>query len=403
MTALAVAGNACRICSAAALEEVPGYPELARVTSDSKPFPPGGRLTVCSSCGAMQKIVDDVWLGEIGRIYGEFEIYHQSDGAEQPIYDLAGQGGTPRSVKLVEHLIATLGLGDTGRILDFGCGNGAALGSFTERRPDWKLFGTELSDRTLPALKRLRGFTKLFTCLPREIPEDFTLVTLIHSLEHLISPVDTLAELRTRLQDTGHLFVQVPDCARTPYDLLVADHLLHFTLATLRLAGERAGYHTVALSDAVVNKELSWIGRAGPSSTKAPSDYTAARAAMAMAQQHVAWLHAQVAAVSALAASSSKLGIFGTSISGTWLYGVLKERVAFFVDEDPGRIDRHHMGLPILAPSAIPHGADVYIPLIPDVAAAVAARLAKRTFRFHTPPAQAPSGVDVASSKQGRA
>src|SRR5207302_3930741 len=112
------------------------------------------------------KLVDDVWLGEIERIYGEFEIYHQSGGAEQPIYDLAGKGGTPRSVKLVEHLIETLDLGNEGRILDFGCGNGAALGTFAKRRPDWKLFGTELSDRTLPALLRLHGFTKLFTCPP---------------------------------------------------------------------------------------------------------------------------------------------------------------------------------------------------------------------------------------------
>src|SRR5438105_2653903 len=123
----AVTDHTCRICGATALEEVLDFAALPRVTSDAKPFPAGGRLTVCRTCGAMQKLADEVWLGEIARIYGEFEIYHQSGGAEQPIYDLAGKGGTPRSVKLVDYLARTLALADHGDVLDFGCGNGAAL------------------------------------------------------------------------------------------------------------------------------------------------------------------------------------------------------------------------------------------------------------------------------------
>jgi SAM-dependent methyltransferase len=381
-----IADHACRICGAAALEEMLDFAALSRVTSDSKPFPAGGRLTVCSACGAMQKLADSVWLDEISRIYGEFEIYHQSGGAEQPIYDLAGNGGTPRSAKLVEYLARTLALADRGHVLDFGCGNGAALATFAASRPEWTLFGSELSDRALPTLRRLPGFAQLFTCPPKEIAAKFALITLIHSLEHLVTPVATLADLRGCLEQEGHLFVQVPDCRRTPYDLLVADHLLHFTLDTLRLAGERAGYRTVALSDSVVNKELSWIGCLDALAKPPAASRAVAYAAATMARQHVAWLQQQADTARNLAMHSACFGIFGTSISGTWLYGILGERVAFFVDEDPGRIDRRHMGLPILAPTAIPAGADVFVPLIPEVAAAVKRRLASPTVRFHTPP-----------------
>jgi hypothetical protein len=44
------------------------------------------------------------------------------------------------------------------------------------------------------------------------------------------------------------------------------------------------------------------------------------------------------------------------------------------------------MGKPILSPADVAADADVYIPLIPNVAATVAYRLARSGIRFHTPP-----------------
>jgi hypothetical protein len=102
----------------------------------------------------------------------------------------------------------------------------------------------------------------------------------------------------------------------------------------------------------------------------------------------------QIAAARQLARTSRQFGIFGTSISGTWLYGALDGEVSFFVDEDPQRIGRKHMGLPILAPSEVASTAHVFVPLIPEVARGVVGRLGGFDVRFHTPPqiaATAPS------------
>jgi SAM-dependent methyltransferase len=384
MGVTAVPGRKCRICGTSALRELPQYRTLSRVTSDCKPWPMGGRLTVCDSCGAVQKIADADWLGEIERIYDGYTIYHQSDGAEQPVYDGVTAVGTPRSLKLVNHLVESLRLPDAGRVLDFGCGTGVALRNFAAARPGWELHGSELSERALPVLRKIPGFAQLHTCPPEQIPARFTLITLIHSLEHVLDPVATLSGLRDRVDNGGHVFVQVPDCGRTPYDLLVADHLLHFTLDSLRLAADRAGYRTTFLSDSLLAKELSWIGR--PDRQVAAATKPNAQASATRLYRQLAWLAAQVEAAKAMAETSPKFGIFGTSISGTWLYGMLESRVAFFVDEDPGRIGREHMGLPIYAPSSAPANSDVYIPLIPEVAAAVARRHASQSARFHVPP-----------------
>jgi SAM-dependent methyltransferase len=366
-----------------ALREVEKYRAFPRVTSDSKPWPPGGSLSICDDCGGLQKVADPKWLGEIEQIYAHYEIYHQSEGAEQPVFEIGNSVGIPRSRKLIKHLLDSLELRQSGQLLDFGCGTGVALRNFAELLPEWRLFGAELSERSLPALRGIPGFEKLYTCPTAEIPERFDLITLIHSLEHVLQPVATLADLRGRIDEDGYAFVEVPDCNRTPYDLVIADHLTHFTLSTLRFAAERAGYRTDMITDALLTKELSWLGR--PSTQTTPTMRPDPQLAKGLVFHHLEWLSDQILDAKRVAADSHRFGIFGTSISATWLHGTLPGAASFFVDEDPGRINRTHMGLPILAPDQVPADAHVFIPLIPAAAESVASRLAGLQARFHVP------------------
>ena len=57
-----------------------------------------------------------------------------------------------------------------------------------------------------------------------------------------------------------------------------------------------------------------------------------------------------------------------------------------FFDEDPTRVGSKHMGLPVFAPKEIPQSTDVFIPLIPEIAAAVAERLRVTGTRCYVPP-----------------
>src|SRR5690242_20380325 len=104
----------CGICGAAALEKIPGYATLPRATSDSRPWPSGGTLVVCTHCGAIQKLPDPQWLNEIERIYGNYDIYHQSAGSEHLIFSDRG-GAEPRSKRLVEYLLQQVPPCDRGK------------------------------------------------------------------------------------------------------------------------------------------------------------------------------------------------------------------------------------------------------------------------------------------------
>lgn len=377
-------GTRCRICNSDALHELDNYRNLPRVTSDCRPWKAGGRLGVCHNCGAVQKLIDAVWTNEINQIYETYDIYHQSGGKEQVIFTAQGTS-RPRSVSLLAHLEKILDLPRQANVLDFGCGRGAALTTFSSHHPQWKLFGAELSAQNLSLLKTIPGFVDLFTCTPAEIPMRFELITLFHVLEHVLDPVETLHDLYGRLSNTGAFFVQVPDGAKNPYDLVIADHLLHFSVGTLRSAARRAGCDIVELSDTVLPKELTLIAQ-GSQAKGGEITSPDLHLSVERVTAQLGWLFSQIQLANRIAKGSRRFGVFGTSISGTWLAGALGDQVSFFVDEDPARIGGLHMGQPVLAPDKVPTAADVFVPLIPEVAVSVTQRLSRRAgARFYTP------------------
>jgi SAM-dependent methyltransferase len=365
----------CIVCGSARLEEIKEYNALPRVTSDCKPFAAGGRLFACHGCGGIQKLPDGNWLADIERIYGDYEIYQLSDGAEQLIFTEAG--AVPRSQRLVEFLKKSATLPDCGRLIDIGCGNGAALAGFSEVLPRWQLYGSELSDRAYPRLRSVPNFMELYTVPIDEIVGRFDLVSMIHSLEHMPSPRSALEHATRLLAENGALFIEVPDVETSPFDLLVADHLAHFSRTTLSYLLGQIGVSTSVISNTVLPKEITVIGQLRSVEVAPPVEPDGVR----LAQATVLWL-IQVMVLARDLARTQPFGIFGTSISGMWLFGLLRDAVSFFVDEDPSRIGHEYAGKPILSPLEAPGNATVFVPLAPAVAAKVVERYADAPARF---------------------
>jgi hypothetical protein len=87
-------------------------------------------------------------------------------------------------------------------------------------------------------------------------------------------------------------------------------------------------------------------------------------------------------------ASTGRIGLFGTSIAGTWLASEVGERVAFFVDEDPARIGRKYLDRPVHSPADVPPGSRVFVGLPPVVATGICTRLARSGVEFIPPRVQ---------------
>ena len=360
----------CQACGGEALREIEGFAELPRVTSDSKPFRPGGRLFSCERCGLAQKRADERWRAEIAEIYRDYEMYHQSAALDQPVFEDGRAVG--RCELIVRRLLDAGVLAPSGKLLDVGAGSGAMLAAVSGACPRWKLFGQDLDARKEPALRAIRGFERLFTVPPAQLGEQFDLVTLVHSLEHFTEPLAMLRSLQTCLKPAGRLLVQVNDVERMPFDLVVADHLCHFTPASLAFLAGQAGFQSRAFD--WVRKEISLL-------CSPDAQPTHARASPAKVEAAVSWLRAMLAHARSRA-GEGRFGIFGTSVAATWLAAGLGDAVSFFVDEDPARRGRTHLGRPIVRPEEVSSEAQVYLAFPPETALAIAERLSGLGLRF---------------------
>jgi hypothetical protein len=70
------------------------------------------------------------------------------------------------------------------------------------------------------------------------------------------------------------------------------------------------------------------------------------------------------------------IGILGTGIAATWAHGQAARSVSFFVDEDPNRVGKYYLGLPVVSPASVVTGATVFVAQPPAIAAEIVHRLA---------------------------
>lgn len=362
----------CHACRRDGLTLLDGFGALTRVTSDCKPWPAGGELAVCGGCGLVQKPLTDQWKAECDAIYKGYTIYQMWGGQEQPVFAGADGQAAARSSRLVQKLAEGGFLPETGRMLDVGCGNGALFRSFGAARPKWTTAGSELGDQTKAVVEAIPGVEKLYVGPLSDIPGRFDVITLLHCLEHVPDPSAFLRTLSDMLTPSGIIVVVVPNHGRNQYDLPIADHCSHFTRDTLSDVAEAGGLDLQACTEGWIAKELVMIGRAGG------AGLATRRADPVAAEERVRGYLASLATVTKVAkemASRGPLGVFGTSIAGTWLSRELGDTVQFFVDEDPGRHGRTLAGKPILPPADAPDGAQVVIGLAPEVAQLIKPRV----------------------------
>ncbi len=363
----------CAVCGSTLEHRITPFSELGRVTSDCRIWPSGGGLAQCQACGAVQKPGDAAWLADCDAIYSTYDNYALSGGVEQSVR--GGPNGAdyaPRSELVLAALSRAFDLPDVGRILDYGCGRGPTSRAASRLLPEWTIDGFDLDRRAAKELSTIPGFDTLHTGDPAEISTRYDLIVLMHALEHIPEPHKVLGVLETLLAPGGRIVIQVPNRLANPFDLVVADHVLHFDRVALHKVAIRARLTPLALAEDWVVKELSLVVGTGPAIAP-PAPVAQA------AEDQVEWL-TRVAETAVEAAKRRPFGIFGTSIVGTWLNNSITiaggQQPDFYLDEDPAKQGQTLDGVQILSPEQAPKGSAIVMAMAPRVARAVGQRLA---------------------------
>ncbi len=376
--------SVCHICSGNLEKVSQKFSLLNQVTSDCRPFSKkNGELAICTNCGVVQKRITQDWLKQISSIYSNYEVYNQGCGLEQPSFN--DGVGVARSKKILTWLNQIKILPDQGNILDFGCGNGPFLREFSAYRPRWKLTGFELDNRNKNAIESIpKG--KFYSGSLDDIDEYYDFIVTIHTIEHLQDPVTYLNSLSSKLKPEGLILIEVPDLEKSPFDILITDHCSHFVCKSLIYVCKLAGLEVVKVTSDFISNEISLL-------LKLPSiegdniinkkfisiDKEVLKQEKEIVNSHIDWLidlrdHALNI--------PNFVGIFGTSIGGTWMASELEGKVTLFVDEDPDRIGNIHMGIPIKSVKDILSSDCIVVPLRKDIADSIIGRLAKKNINF---------------------
>ena len=381
------ANHACHVCGRETLIEVPEYAHLSHVTSDCKPWPRDVGLGVCTTCGCVQKRVDDRWRTESESIYADYALFHQGDSSDQPAYETATGRAAPRNVRLVERLRTHVRLPPTGRLLDTGCGRGTFLRPFADRFPGWSLVGCDPGRVDRTEIEAIPGVEAFWAAPADDVPGLFDLISMSHVLEHVPDPIAVLSSLRSKLNLGGLLVIHGPNLAANPFDLLVADHCSHFVASSLKWIARAAGFEVEFVAEDWVEKEQTLLAR--PRRPMQPLDKSRAvgtHTAQRMVGDALGWL-ARLAEDARALAGKSDLGIFGTAIAGVWLDTEIGGNGAFFCDEHPACVGKPLFGRPVIHPADIEGPSDVYVPIPAPGAHRIAQRLARAGIRYHLPPA----------------
>ena len=365
----------CHACRQHALEPIASIEDLKLVTSDCRPWENfAGTVYVCTNCQLVQKSVTQTFRDQTRTIYETYRSYAQSGGLEQSLFSFDG-GQAKRSDKILDYLERAGLLGDSGNMLDFGCGTGNFLRAFRARRDGWMLYGSDYGDQVRETIESISG-ARYFRS-GEDLPVQFNLITASHVLEHLADPASLLRKLERHLTPLGILLVQVPNIRQSPFDILIADHCSHFSVNSLANVIASSGMRLLALSDNVAPKEITAV--LGGGAPEGSLDESLRR----KLDGYLRFFHGLL---DGAIAAPRPLGVFGSSISASWLVGELPQ-VEFFVDEDLDRVGSQHLGRPILGLADIPRHAHVLMPLEPALAKAIERRLARPDVRFLTPQA----------------
>ena len=207
----------------------------------------GYDVAVCERCGAAYAdgIPDQTAFDRYYRDMSKYEYAQR--GGEESEFD-------SRRLALIADIVAPRVPFPDARILDVGCASGRLLANIRERGFT-QVTGLDPSPACAATAARLYGIG-VRTMTLREIAasgERFDMVIMVGVLEHLRDLDSAFEQLRTLLNPSGQLYIEVPDVTafadwpNAPYQDFSTEHINFFSPVSLRNLMRRHGFTEVFL------------------------------------------------------------------------------------------------------------------------------------------------------------
>jgi len=369
----------CRVCGE---QTKPLYAFEAALTSKALPIPGTTRVSACTRCGhAQTRVAEDT-----ADYYASHYKFQAASPDEDDLYEVIGNQCIYRSqhqAMVIERLIdfsAAL------RVLDFGCGKATTLRSLTDRHRAIAPYVFDVSEAYRPFWDEFvpRENQACFAT-PPEWRDQFDVALSFFALEHVEDPHAFLATLLALLRPGGTAIVVLPNMYTNVSDLLVADHINHFSPTSLRALFASTGFDVFAIDEAA-QRGAFVVTAQRPQSDAIISDSPQGVAAATNRSAHevAAYWNATADRLRRHARSlpdDASVAIYGSGIYGLFIATIIRDShpVRCFLDSNPHRQRLAPLQIPVFAPSDLPHGAKtVFVGLNPTQSRSIMAEVSRR-------------------------
>jgi len=360
----------CRVCGAELGAPILQSPPPS-ITSICTLLDVDGCVWACDECGHAQSAN----LNRIEQFYDtEYRISLATEGYDQ-LYEIAAGRPVFRAEHQAKLVKETCELRPGSVVLDYGAAKAGTLRQLSSGMPGLECYVYDVSRDYQASWQDWIPAARQATYeVPEAWADTFDLVTAHFVLEHVVEPVKILKTIARVLKPAGHVFFLVPDPISNPGDLVVVDHVNHFTESSLRYLCKAAG-----LSADVIERHryrgafLVVAGRTGASGAAAPD---MPRQKSGELRELAAFWKRAAQTISKVVADplQGKSAVYGAGFYGTFIAACLKERHApvCFVDKNPYVRLVPHLGLPVLDPQVLPLDVEtVFAGLNPKIARSV--------------------------------
>ena len=357
----------CNICANLISEPFYNSGQSGSLTSLNRIVEVSTIVRYCSSCRHIQT---DPTFDTSAYYDTDYDILIESEEDDQ-IYKVIEGKPVFRTDHQVEVLLEKLTLKNGSRLLDYGCAKSSTFRNLLKKRPDLDLNLFDVSERYVPFWSSFLIKDKWATYTPPSAwDSSFDVITSFFAFEHIEKPGEALRDLSRLLKKGGVFYCVVPNILTNIADLVVVDHLNHFTKDSLLKMCSDAGLtqidvdseiHTSALViTATKNSDLDYSARLEEEDVQAKlvnmSKFWSS--ALERTRQFESSLDA-----------SSEIAIYGAGFYAAFITAALSEpaRIKYYIDQNPHLEGRKMNEKPIIHPKNF--GSDVqslFVGLNPD-------------------------------------
>ena len=366
---------ACVVCSTPSGAPIYRNDEVS-VSSTGRSFAASTVVYACAACGhAQTPPVDNIE----GYYDSAYRVHLESDDADD-LYDQRDGKPVYRNEHQADIALQKLDLRQSATVLDYGCGKGRSLRALLKQRPDIAGSVFDVSDAYRAKWDEFIPRERQATYVtPPDWAQHFDVVLAFFALEHVAGPREFLLNVRALLHEGGILHAIVPNVRQNPGDLIVVDHVNHFSPSSLRMLLASTGFDHVQIDERAHAAAFVIDARraaAPPPFVPAPADVADDVRYARESVERWATSAAKVTVFEAEVAHGRKAAIYGSGFYGVFIASHLKDRsnVAYFLDRNPHQQAKSIFDLAVRPPHDIEDDVEVvYVALNPLKAREIAA------------------------------